>query len=221
MLQSPFTESLVGRPIPGGLNPEATSLMDGVQIRYAREEEIFGEGEPAEYVYRVLAGAVRTYRILRDGRRQIDEFHFSGGYFGLEAGGEHRTTADAISDSTILIARRMSSADLSAPQGDVARQLLKLTMAGLERRQDHVVLLGRRNACERVASLLLDLADRAGTPGALDVPISRQDMADYLGLTIETVSRTLTQLQVDGVIEAPTPRRIILRNRAALAGMAE
>ena len=200
-----------------GLDPGS----HGIKIRYAREEEIFGEGEPAEYVYRVLSGAVRTYRILRDGRRQIDEFHFAGGYFGIEAGPDHRTTAEAIADSTVLVARRMTANDMADQRGDVTRQLLQLTMEGLQRSQDHIVLLGRKSACERVASLLLDLADRAGCQRTLDVPMSRQDMADYLGLTIETVSRTLTQLQADGVIEIPTTRRIVLRDRAALADMVE
>ncbi len=193
----------------------------GVKIRYAREEEIFGEGEPAEYVYKVLSGAVRTYRILRDGRRQIDEFHFAGGYFGIEAGAEHRTTAEAMADSTVLVARRISVEDLAAQRGDVARQLFKLTIAGLQRTQDHVVLLGRKSACERVASLLLDLSERCGTAHTLEIPMSRQDMADYLGLTIETVSRTLTQLQGDGVIEIPTTRRIVLSNRAMLEDMVQ
>jgi CRP/FNR family nitrogen fixation transcriptional regulator len=200
-----------------GLDPGAS----GIKIRYAREEEIFGEGEPAEYVYRVLSGAVRTYRILRDGRRQIDEFHFAGGYFGIEAGPDHRTTAEAIADSTILAARRVTTGDLADQRGDVTRHLLQLTMEGLQRRQDHVVLLGRKSACERVASLLLDLADRSGCRLTFDLPMSRQDMADYLGLTIETVSRNLTQLQADGVIEIPTTRRIVLRDRAALADMVE
>ena len=207
---------------------EAPALFDGldggshgIKIRYAREEEIFGEGEPAEYVYRVLSGAVRTYRILRDGRRQIDEFHFAGGYFGLEAGPDHRTTAEAIADSTILVARRVTAGDLADQRGDVTRQLLQLTTEGLQRRQDHVVLLGRKRACERVASLLLDLADRAGCQRALDVPMSRPALAASLGLPLETVSRTLTQLQADGMIEIPTTRRIILRDRAALADMVE
>ncbi len=196
-------------------------IMSGPQIRYAREEEIFGEGEPAEYVYQVVSGAVRTYRILRDGRRQIDEFHFAGSYFGIEAGKEHRTTAEAMTDSTVLMARRMSLADLASHKGEVARKLLQLTIEGLQRSQDHVVMLGRKTATERVAGLLLDLAERAGTERVLQVPMSRQDMADYLGLTIETVSRTLTQLQADGVIEVPSARRIVLRDRASLMAMAE
>ena len=197
------------------------SAFGGVQIRYAREEEIFGEGEPAEYVYRVLSGGVRTYRILRDGRRQIDEFHFTGGWFGIEAGAEHRTTAEALTDATVLVARRVSLNDLADQRGEIARQLLQLTVEGLKRTQDHVVLLGRKSASERVASLLLDLSARAGNPRVLDVPMSRQDMADYLGLTIETVSRTLTQLQADGLIEIPSSRRILLSDREALADMVE
>jgi CRP/FNR family nitrogen fixation transcriptional regulator len=213
---APFTE--VHAPALFG-NPEGGA--SGVKIRYAREEEIFGEGEPAEYVYQVLSGAVRTYRILRDGRRQIDEFHFAGGYFGMEVGSAHRTTAEAIGNSTVLVARRATFTDMADQRGDVARQLLKLTMEGSQRRQDHVVLLGRKSASERVVSLLLDLAERSGSPSVLDVPMSRQDMADYLGLTIETVSRTLTQLQTDGMISIPTTRRIVLRNRAALADMIE
>ena len=217
----PFDAQLIEAPATGFGEGGGTAPFPGVQIRYAREEEIFGEGAPAIYVYKVLSGAVRTCRILRDGRRQIDEFHFAGGYFGIEAGPEHRTSAEAIADSTVLVARRLSSADLAGQDNDVARQLLKLTIEGLKRTQDHVVLLGRKSACERVASLLLDLSERAGSPCTLEVPMSRQDMADYLGLTIETVSRTLTQLQVDGMIYIPTSRRIVLRDRAALLDMVE
>jgi CRP/FNR family nitrogen fixation transcriptional regulator len=199
----------------------ADAGLRGVQIRYAREEEIFGEGEPAIYIYKVLSGAVRTYRVLRDGRRQIDEFLFAGGYFGIEAGDEHRTSAEAISDCTVLVAHRIHLSDLAAQDSHLARQLLKLTIEGLQRTQDHVVLLGRKTASERVASLLLDLSSRAGDPVTLALPMSRQDMADYLGLTIETVSRTLTQLQADGMIEIPTSRRIVLRDRAGLRDMVE
>jgi len=202
-------------------NHDDFPLMSGPQIRYAREEEIFGEGEPAEYVYQVVSGAVRTYRILRDGRRQIDEFHFAGGYFGIEAGQEHRTTAEAMTDTTVLMIRRLRLRDLATQRGEVARKLLQLTIEGLQRSQDHVLMLGCKSACERVAGLLVDLADRAGGGRVLQVPMSRQDMADYLGLTIETVSRSLTQMQADGLIEISARRSITLRDREALADMAE
>jgi CRP/FNR family nitrogen fixation transcriptional regulator len=188
----------------------------GPCLRHTRDEEIFGEGEAAEYVYQVISGSVRTHRLLRDGRRQIDEFHFVGDYFGIEAGDVHRVTAEAMVDTTVRMVRRGALSELAAQRSDVAKALFRLTVAGLQRSQDHVLMLGRKSACERVVGLLMDLADRVGAREELDVPMSRQDMADYLGLTIETVSRTLTQLQADGVIALPTTRHIVLRDRAAL-----
>jgi len=188
----------------------------GPCLRHARDEEIFGEGEAADYVYQVISGAVRTSRILRDGRRQIDEFHFAGDYFGIEAGDLHRVTAEAMTDTSVRMVRRGTLSELAGQRSDVARAIFRLTVEGLQRSQDHVLMLGRKSACERVAGLLVDLAERTGATKELDVPMSRQDMADYLGLTIETVSRTLTQLQADGIIAIPTTRHIVLRDAAAL-----
>lgn len=188
----------------------------GPCLRHARDEEIFCEGDTADYVYQVISGSVRTCRLLRDGRRQIDEFHLAGDYFGIEAGDLHRVTAEAMADTTVRMVRRGALSDLAAQRPDVARALFRLTVEGLQRSQDHVLMLGRKSARERVVGLLVDLADRTGAQSELDVPMSRQDMADYLGLTIETVSRTLTQLQADGVIALPTTRHIVLRDRAAL-----
>jgi CRP/FNR family nitrogen fixation transcriptional regulator len=203
---------------PLALNTPSTAPFGftGPCLRHARDEEIFGEGEAAEYVYQVISGSVRTHRLLRDGRRQIDEFHFAGDYFGIEAGDTHRVTAEAMVDTTVRMVRRGTLSDLAAQRSDVARALFRLTVAGLQRSQDHVLMLGRKSARERVVGLLIDLADRVGAREELDVPMSRQDMAVYLGLTIETVSRTLTQLQADGVIALPTTRHIVLRDRAAL-----
>lgn len=183
---------------------------------HERDEEIFGEGEKADYIYQVISGSVRTLRSLRDGRRQIDEFHFAGDYFGIEAGDLHRVTAEAMTHTTVRMVRRGTLSQLASQREGVAQALYQLTVAGLRRSQDHVVMLGRRSARERVVALLADLADRTGADVELDVPMSRQDMADYLGLTIETVSRTLTQLQADGVIAIPSSRHIVLRDSAAL-----
>lgn len=193
--------------------------MPGACMRFARDEEIFGEGEAAEYVYQVISGAVRTYRILRDGRRQIDEFHFAGDYFGIEVGETHRITAEAMADASVRMIRRGALSDLAAQRGDAARALLRLTAEGLQRCQDHVLMLGRRSAVERVIGLLLDIAVRTRAESELDVPMSRQDMADYLGLTIETVSRTLTSLQDEGLIALPTVRHVVLKDRRALERM--
>lgn len=193
--------------------------IPGACPRFSRDEEIFGEGEAADYVYQVVSGAVRTYRILRDGRRQIDEFHFAGEYFGLEMTETHRVTAEALTDASIRMIRRGALSDLAAKQSDTARALFRLTAEGLQRSQDHVLMLGRRSAQERVVGLLLDIAQRTNARAELDVPMGRQDMADYLGLTIETVSRALTALQDEGLIALPSVRHVVLKDRRVLERM--
>jgi CRP/FNR family nitrogen fixation transcriptional regulator len=193
--------------------------IPGACPRFSRDEEIFGEGETADYVYQVISGAVRTHRILRDGRRQIDAFLFAGDYFGLEMAETHRITAEAMTDASIRMIRRGALSDLAARRCDAARALFRLTAESLNRSQDHVLMLGRRSALERVVGLLLDIAERTHADAELDVPVSRQDMADYLGLTIETVSRTLTSLQDEGLIALPTVRHVVLKDRRALERM--
>jgi CRP/FNR family nitrogen fixation transcriptional regulator len=107
---------------------------------------------------------------------------------------------------------------LMASDGELAQQLVAAMMRSLGRAQDHMMLLGRKTALEKIASFLLDMASRvAKTEGQIDLPMTRMDIADHLGLTIETVSRTLTQLERDRVIELPAARRtIVLRDKAAL-----
>lgn len=183
----------------------------GPRMTFSRDEEIFGEAEPSDYIYQVLEGVVRTCRFLGDGRRQIEEFHLAGEYFGLEAGPDHSCTAEAVGPVTVLLIRRSTLSDLSARDVAVAGQLLALTMTSLSRTQKHVMLLSRKGACERVAAFLLDFAERSGSTSFIELPMSRQEIADYLGLTIETVSRTLSTLNVDGVIGLPDRRRVLIR----------
>ena len=153
----------------------------GVSMSFARNAEIYGESEPADYLYKVVSGTVRTYKVLNDGRRQISAFYFPGDIFGLETGDEHTFSAEAITDSKVL-----------------------------------VILLLIKTAEERVVSFLLEMAARRPAANAVELPMSRQDIADYLGLTIETVSRTLSQLEDTAAIELPSSRHIVLRNRTAL-----
>jgi CRP/FNR family transcriptional regulator, nitrogen fixation regulation protein len=193
-----------------------TFAAKGTSIRYARNAEIYGEGEPADTVYKVVSGAVRTYKLLSDGRRQIGDFHIEGEVFGLEAGAERQFTAEAIADSVVLVAKRSALVTLAAHDAELARELWTHTAGELQRAQDHLLLLGRKKAQERVATFLLDMAGRRHSDIVVDLPMSRQDIADYLGLTIETVSRTLTRLEGDAAIEIPTSRRIVLRDRRAL-----
>jgi CRP/FNR family nitrogen fixation transcriptional regulator len=216
---SPIRTAKAFEPTAPVAGLDAVFGMPGACPRFARDEEIFGEGETADYVYQVVLGAVRTYRILRDGRRQIDEFHFAGDHFGLELSDVHRVTAEAMTDTTVRMIRRGALSEMASQRGDTARAIFRLTAEGLQRSQDHVLMLGRRSACERVAGLLLDIAERTHAKAELDVPMSRQDMADYLGLTIETVSRTLTSLQDEGLIALPTVRHVVLQDRSALERM--
>jgi CRP-like cAMP-binding protein len=186
-------------------------------MSFARNVEIYGEGEPADYLYKVVDGAVRTYKVLADGRRQVGGFYLAGDVFGLETGEEHGFSAEAITDAKVLVIGRNALIALAGRDHEVARQLWTLTGAELHRVQDHIMLL-IKSAQERVASFLLEMAARI--PGnAVELPMSRQDIADYLGLTIETVSRTLTQLEHSAAIELSTSRRIVLRNRPALKRM--
>jgi CRP/FNR family nitrogen fixation transcriptional regulator len=182
---------------------------------YARNAEIFGENEPAEYLYRVISGAVRTYKVLNDGRRQIGGFYLPGDVFGLEVGDEHTFSAEAITECKILVIKRSSVVALAARDSSVARELWTMTANELQRAQDHIMLL-IKTAQERVAGFLLEMASRSPGSNEVELPMSRQDIADYLGLTIETVSRTLTQLEHSAAIAVPASRRIVLRNRAAL-----
>jgi CRP/FNR family transcriptional regulator, nitrogen fixation regulation protein len=188
----------------------------GAPMSFARNAEIYGEGEPADYLYKVISGTVRTYKILSDGRRQIGAFYMPGDVFGLEISDEHTFSAEAISDAKVLVIKRSTLMALAERDNEVARQLWALTGRELSRVQDHILLL-IKTAQERVAGFLLEMAERASNNGALELPMSRQDIADYLGLTIETVSRTLTTLENAAAIELPSSRRIVLCNRSALS----
>jgi CRP/FNR family transcriptional regulator, nitrogen fixation regulation protein len=205
------------QPVPFASGHRVESSIDvmGAPMSFARNAEIYGEGEPADYLYKVISGTVRTYKVLTDGRRQIGAFYMAGDVFGLEMGDEHTFSAEAISDAKVLVVKRSALIALAARDSDVARQLWTLTGRELSRVQDHIMLL-IKTAQERVAGFLLEMADRGPNGNALELPMSRQDIADYLGLTIETVSRTLTILENAAAIELPTSRRIVLRNRSAL-----
>lgn len=194
--------------------------VEGVRRTYAANAEIFGEGEPAGSFYRVLSGVVRTYRILADGRRQIADFHLAGDIIGLEEGADHRLSAEAVGDCELVIMRRRQLTERAMTDAQTAHKLWALTLHHLRRSEEHMMVLGRKGACERLAWFLMDLSIRIPAPDAVNLPMSRQDVADYLGLTIETVSRTMTQLQDEGVIELPRSRRVVLSDRQALLDLA-
>ncbi len=199
-----------------------TSLSRQVSLNefsYKKGTEIFGEKEPADYVYQVVTGAVRSYKLLSDGRRQIGAFHLTGDIFGLEIGSDHRFTAEAIIDTTVRLMKRRSLERVAESDVTVARNLLSMTTTNLRHAEDHMLLLGRKTSLERVAAFLIEMDRRSTAAGVLALPMCRRDIADYLGLTLETVSRALSRLHDLDVLDfvGNTQRQIVLQDRAKLA----
>lgn len=193
--------------------------LPATPMAFGRNEEIYGEDEPADYVYRVVRGAVRAARYLEDGRRQVGAFHLPGDIFGYEGGEAHRFSAEAVIDTTVLIVRRAQLDRAMSQDPAAAHQLWILTQTRLAQLQDQLMVLGRMTASERVAAFLLDMAKRKCSSSEVDLPMSRHDIADYLGLTIETVSRIFSQLKRAQTIALNGSRNIVLRDRMALAGL--
>jgi len=190
----------------------------GVRMSFARNEEIYAQDDVVELLYRVVSGVVRTSRLTVDGRRQVGDFYYPGDLFGLEPGPDHRFGAEALDDCEIVVVRR-SAVRAAAGDAELDRAILEAQRLEMERLQDHVVMLGRKSARERVASFLMSIAQRRGD-GHADLAMGRQDMADYLGLTIETVSRMLTQLQGEAIVEFPSSRHFQVRKWTALEALA-
>jgi CRP/FNR family nitrogen fixation transcriptional regulator len=191
--------------------------VPGVHVTYSAGEEIHGEGEPAIYGYRIISGIVRTLRVLPDGRRQVEGFHFSGDVFSMELGTIYELSAEAVADSKILVMKRSLIDSLLQSNPAVARELLIWTFQTLSRAREQMLLLGRKSASEKVASFLLQLET---TGDDVVIPMCRSDIADYLGLTVETVSRVLAQLERTEAIELPSSRKIRVQSWAKLSALA-
>jgi CRP/FNR family nitrogen fixation transcriptional regulator len=192
--------------------------LAGLLRSFSKDEELFAEGDDAECFYEVKSGTVRTYKLLSDGRRLIDAFHFAGDIFGIEVGQEHRFSAEAVGDVTVVAYRRGRLATVAETDPVFGDRVMAATLRSLERAQSHMLLLGRKTAQEKMATFLLDMADRLSDDDEhFELPMQRADIADHLGLTIETVSRTLTQFDRKGLIHLPASSRSVgLCNKAAL-----
>lgn len=184
----------------------------GTLMSFASNTEIYGDGEPIDYFYKVLSGTVRTCKVRIDGRRQIGGFYLPGDVFGVEVGAEHSFSAEAVTDCQVLLINRRRVMARAARETAVARELWRLIGDELGRVQDHILLL-IKSAEERVASFLLEMAGPASE--TINLPMTRQDIGEYLGLTIETVSRTLAHLEATAAIEVRS-RQIMLRDCSAL-----
>jgi CRP/FNR family transcriptional regulator, nitrogen fixation regulation protein len=191
--------------------------LRGTRMRFDRNAEIFGEGEPADYIYCVVSGAVRTMRFTNDGRRQILGFHLPGEIFGVELGGAHSLTAEALSPTDVIMVRRSLLEKAADDDPRAARCWLQYAGRTLDDAREHALILGRKGAGERVAAFLLNLSRRLLRRQDFDLPMSRADIADYLGLTIETVSRTFTEMERQSAIGLPSSRHVVMRDPSTLA----
>jgi CRP/FNR family transcriptional regulator, nitrogen fixation regulation protein len=185
---------------------------------YDSNQEIYGQGEWADCIYEVVRGAVRSYKVLSDGRRQICAFHLHGDIFGWENGPTYRFTAEAIVDTAARVVRRQNLEYVAATDVQVTRNILGMVTKNLEHAENQMMLLGRKNAQEKVAAFLLEMDRRLSGTGIVALPMSRRDIADYLGLTLETVSRELSQLRAFGILKFADSdqRQIMLEDRQRL-----
>jgi CRP/FNR family nitrogen fixation transcriptional regulator len=189
--------------------------LRGIQKSYDPNEEIFGEGAPADLIYKVVRGTVRNCKSLANGRRKIDAFRLPGDIFGFDGADERAYSAEAVDDVAVIVARRSTFVRRASLDSNVSRELWTATATELRRVQEHSLLLVQ-NAYQRVASFLLEMYRRSGKTTVLELPMSRNDIADYLGLTIETVSRMITRFEARGTIELRMSRQIVLRDLSAL-----
>lgn len=192
----------------------------GTVVQFPGGREIFAEGDDTDVFYKVISGVVRSCKFLSDGRRQIAAFHTAGEVFGFELGEDRQLAAEAVSDCTLICYRRRSTEMMAQKNEAISQQLLQYAMQNLVQAQEHSLLLGRRGAAEKVAAFLLDWQVRSNRQKVIHLAMTRQEIADYLALTIETVSRSLSQFERDGVIALPNTRELRLLDTDALEELA-
>ncbi len=207
----------------GDLDELVTLEQLGSRRSFARDVEIYAEGDRADCWFKVVSGTVRMCKLMTDGRRHVADFFYAGDCFGLDGSGERAFAAEAVGDVVVMRFNRAATERLIDGQPELARRMCNMALRNLAHAQTRLLLLGRMTASERVASFLLELIERHDARRALDVPMSRNDIADYLGLTTETVCRVLSAMKREGVIAIPiaNPHRIEIRDREALETLVE
>jgi len=214
--------NIAGLAVCRGLAREATSRIMAVSTlqKLASGETLFAEGDEAVGIYEVVTGMLQLFKLLPDGRRQITGFLGGGQILGLAPEGGHVYTAEAITEVTLCRYKRAGFERLIDEVPGLARRLLAVASHELRAAQDQMLLLGRKGATEKVASFLLLVAEQQGHGDEVSVPMTRSDIADYLGLTVETVSRTFTKLKLQGLIALPTPNHVQILDRDQLEDFA-
>ena len=195
------------------------------QVRMTPKQMLFSEGDDADNVYNILAGILKLYKLLPDGRRQITGFVYPGDFLGIAAGGVYSYSSEAVTDVALCRFPRRQLFLLFDRFPKLESRLLGIATDELTAAQDQMLLLGRKTAAEKLASFMLALARRMnganGEARPVPVPMTRSDVADYLGLTVETVSRTLSRLKISGPISVADAHRIIIERPDTLQDIAE
>ncbi|MBY0511464.1 MAG: helix-turn-helix domain-containing protein [Rhodospirillaceae bacterium] len=228
MLQTALTRSAVTAWSPALNTPQSRKnpfdALDtqGMRVTVKRGQELYAEGDDAAYCYKLLTGSLRLVKLMSDGQRQICEFLISGDLLGFESQDEHYFSAEAVTDAVLMRYPRRNAERLINEDPTAARFMRSLTSSNLQGAYERMVLLCHKSAQERIAWFLLEMADRSKTGGGtcVELPMTRSDIADYLGMVIETVSRVLTQLRQKGVIAMKSVNSILLIDRDSLEDIA-
>jgi len=208
---------------PAGISQHLNRLRDfSMRLRFQRNETIFCQGDAATHVYTMSSGCVRLCRHVPDGRRHIADFLFAGDIFGL---GESATTAlaaEAVGSVTVTACPRTYFDRLGEGNPRVRSDVLAHLAASLMTSQEHLFVVSCQSAKERMASFILRMSERNNLYGdRLDLPMGRQDIADHLGLTIETICRAIAALKAETLIEVPNAHQFVIRNLEGLRILAE
>jgi CRP/FNR family nitrogen fixation transcriptional regulator len=181
-------------------------------VTFDRDDEIVFQGDDAEYCYEVASGCVRTVRLLEDGRRQVGEFLFAGDLLGCDSAQQYEFGAEAVTPATLRRYRAVAIEERADSDLAFAQRLRRHSAGQIRAARGRLILLGRKTASERIASFLIEMQTRLrpSAPGAIELPMARGDIADYLGLTVETVCRGLTEMRQLGIIAVDRTRVTIL-----------
>ena len=206
--------------------PARVSVMDGAGDSshtrcYDAHVPIFCEGDDADFLYEVLEGVICSSRLLSDGRRHVISFSYPGDLVGLSHKEYYRFSCDAVSPAKVRMIPRNAILNAVKDRPELGEKLLQSAADQLAEMHDHAVMLGCKSAIEKVTSFLLVLSKRRADGETIHLPMTRMDIADYLGLTVETVSRNLTKLRLQGVIDLPEAHTVLIRDMALLNDLAD
>jgi CRP/FNR family nitrogen fixation transcriptional regulator len=182
----------------------------GTVVNVRQNHPIYAECQPADTLFKIVSGMARTCKFKSTGQRQIDAFHTRGDVFGFEADSFYSISAEAVSDCTLISYSRSGLAALSLNHQNLATELYTHCIRNLIRARDHAYRLGQSSAITKLASFLIEESERSANPTHITLVMTRTDIADYLGLSVETVSRTLTQLRKTHLIKFSYAREINL-----------